>query len=425
MSIQSFTLQNYRSFVDRTTIELRPLTLLFGYNNSGKSALLRSLKLIADSLGGQSPTPLALSSQAVRGSHFSELLSRLNDSPEFDIELSLEYPKLHRFKWTLRDIQLKRQVKFQTHLISRFSALTTAGTQIMDAEWVDSEWVNKSLRHKYDIHFADQFFQEHVLEFNGLVPAVKWLTDAQSTMLLPTIDQLKSLADNMLTLNAVRYTPDRYHPFKGAIQEHLDPNGRGAEDVLVYDSITEKSILSQVSRWYEKYFKQRVDVVRSGDLFRIMLEPIRNSPYQVNIVDVGEGVIQVLPVLVACGMACFGRTKILAVEEPESHLHPRLHAALAAHFCELARQKKPPKVLLETHSENFMLRVQLEIAQGKLDPKLVNVYWVHQLDDDRSIAEHVTFDDFGRPQGEWPRKTVFYDDIELSKQLVKARREKL
>jgi AAA15 family ATPase/GTPase len=118
MSIQSFTLQNYRSFVDRTTIELRPLTLLFGYNNSGKSALLRSLKLIADSLGGQSPTPLAFSSQAMRGSHFSELLSHLNDSPEFDIELSLENPKLHRFKWTLRDIQLKRQVKFQTHLIS-------------------------------------------------------------------------------------------------------------------------------------------------------------------------------------------------------------------------------------------------------------------------------------------------------------------
>ena len=40
MYIQSFTLKNYRSFVDRTTIELRPLTLLFGYNNSGKSALL-------------------------------------------------------------------------------------------------------------------------------------------------------------------------------------------------------------------------------------------------------------------------------------------------------------------------------------------------------------------------------------------------
>jgi len=76
MPIQSFTLKNYRSFVDRTTIELRPLTLLFGYNNSGKSALLRALPLLADSLNGQSSTPINMESPALRESSFSELLSR-------------------------------------------------------------------------------------------------------------------------------------------------------------------------------------------------------------------------------------------------------------------------------------------------------------------------------------------------------------
>jgi len=107
-------------------------------------------------------------------------------------------------------------------------------------------------------------------------------------------------------------------------------------------------------------------VVQREDSFRIVLEPLLDSPYQINIVDVGEGVAQVLPVLVACAMASEGKIDILAVEEPESHLHPRLQMALAAHFCELARQSKPPKVLLETHSEQVLLRVQLEIAEGKL-----------------------------------------------------------
>lgn len=36
--ITAFTVKNYRSFLEETRVELRPLTLLFGYNNSGKSS---------------------------------------------------------------------------------------------------------------------------------------------------------------------------------------------------------------------------------------------------------------------------------------------------------------------------------------------------------------------------------------------------
>jgi len=112
MSIQSFTLKNYRSFVDRTTIELRPLTLLFGYNSSGKSALLRALPLIMDSLKGESRTPLALNSPAMRGSHFSDLLSHVSGTQEFDIELSIFQS---HFKWTIRYL-----AKLKTHVVSRY-----------------------------------------------------------------------------------------------------------------------------------------------------------------------------------------------------------------------------------------------------------------------------------------------------------------
>ena len=50
------------------------------------------------------------------------------------------------------------------------------------------------------------------------------------------------------------------------------------------------------------------------------------------------------------------------------------------------------------------------------------IYWVLQSEEGQSIAEPVTFDEFARPQGEWPRD-VFYTDTQLSKQLVQARRE--
>jgi predicted ATPase len=95
-------------------------------------------------------------------------------------------------------------------------------------------------------------------------------------------------------------------------------------------------------------------IEKQGNLFYIKLQSL-DSSFRINIVDAGEGLTQVLPVLVACTMANENETDILAIEEPASHLHPRYHAALAAHFCELVRQNNSPRFLLETHSENFLL----------------------------------------------------------------------
>jgi predicted ATP-dependent endonuclease of OLD family len=156
MSIQSFTLKNYRSFVDRTTIELRPLTLLFGYNNSGKSALLRVLPLIADSLTGQSRTPLALDSPAVRGSHFSELLSCITGTQAFDLEISLADSDIHRLKWTFRDVST-----LKTHILSNFSV--HGKTQLMSAQWHIESSLNKKLINEYDVQLENEAYYPKIL----------------------------------------------------------------------------------------------------------------------------------------------------------------------------------------------------------------------------------------------------------------------
>jgi len=407
--VYKFTLKNYRSFVDRTTIELRPLTLLFGYNNSGKSALLRALPFIADSLNGHSPTPLALDSPAIRESHFSDLLSHISGTQEFDIELSIfDYD----LKWTIRHLP-----KLRTHVVSRY----------LINECTNVQWLAESKQKDKYLVQIDDVSIESVLSFHGLLAN----EDGSDKRILYIGNTKVEIDDKMRNeniyaqwLTSVRKPPLRNNPFKGSAPKYLEPDGRGAADILAYDSIFEESlILPKVSSWYEKNLRQKIVIEEMAEHFQIKLQRL-NSPCKVNIVDVGEGLIQVLPVLVACAMASEGNTNILAIEEPESHLHPRLHAALAEHFFELARQDEPPKVLLETHSENFLLRTQLEIARGELDPELVMVYWVRQLDDGRSIAEPVVFDSKGRPQGEWPRD-VFYTDIELSRQLVQERRKHL
>lgn len=64
--------RSFRAFRDEASIELRPLTLLYGHNQAGKSSLLRLVSLLGDSLR-PGATPLDLRSPSLRGASFKEL----------------------------------------------------------------------------------------------------------------------------------------------------------------------------------------------------------------------------------------------------------------------------------------------------------------------------------------------------------------
>jgi predicted ATPase len=114
--------------------------------------------------------------------------------------------------------------------------------------------------------------------------------------------------------------------------------------------------------------------------------------------DVGIGISQVLPVLV---MAYGSRGKLLAMEQPEIHLHPALQAELGDVFIESALGERQNTFILETHSEHLILRLMRRIREGKLSPDDISVVFVEPLSRGSRFVE-LRIDEEGDFIDEWP-----------------------
>jgi hypothetical protein len=123
--------------------------------------------------------------------------------------------------------------------------------------------------------------------------------------------------------------------------------------------------------------------------------------------DVGIGISQVLPVLV---MAYGSHGKLLAMEQPEIHLHPALQAELGDVFIEAALGERGNTLILETHSEHLMLRLMRRMKESHyrketglppITPNDISVMYV-EPDGARSIAREMPLNELGQLVKSWP-----------------------
>ena len=117
----------------------------------------------------------------------------------------------------------------------------------------------------------------------------------------------------------------------------------------------------------------------------------------VNIADVGFGVSQVLPVLVALQAA--GRGQLVYVEQPELHLHPRAQFALAEILSDAI--ERGIRVTIETHSSLLLLGIQTLVAEGRIAHDAVSLNWFSRDVDGITKVTSAELDGSGR-FGNWP-----------------------
>ena len=125
--------------------------------------------------------------------------------------------------------------------------------------------------------------------------------------------------------------------------------------------------------------------------------------------DVGVGISQILPVLVS---AYASQEKLIAIEQPELHLHPALQSELGDVFIESALGENRNAFLLETHSEHLILRILRRIREttdGELPegvtpvrPEDVAVLYVQPSEKGGSKVIHIPVTPDGDFEQRWP-----------------------
>lgn len=225
-------------------------------------------------------------------------------------------------------------------------------------------------------------------------------------------DALSEALERVSWLAAVREGPSREGAARG-VSGKLEGDGRAAASLVLADPGLRKA----VSSWFKRSCGNSVEPEALGsEMERLVLRP--TSGHDIPFPDAGEGIQQVFPLIVAA--ECLRRDGgLLIVEEPESHLHPKLQRGLAELIIDVLASQPDASVLLETHSEVFL--VEALLASTKRIPRAVGLHWVESGSDGAAVVEEIAIDDAGRPES--TRLERAFDTMGiLRRELIAARR---
>jgi len=233
-------------------------------------------------------------------------------------------------------------------------------------------------------------------------------------------------------LGPLRKHPERSYPWSGESPEHVGWEGEGA----VYAILAAASRSINAGK-YEKYrafntliagWLQQMGLIDSFEVQPVaegrreyeVLIRTKDIKQKVNLTDVGFGVSQVLPVLVQCFYA--PPDSVILLEQPELHLHPSVQVSLADLFIEAiqAREKgrdRNIQLIVESHSEYFLRRLQRRIAEEMITQDKVAIYFCKPTSSEAEMGR-LHLDIFGNITN-WP-EGFFGDEVSDLVEMTRA-----
>lgn len=405
MNIRKLIIEDVRCFAGRQEFEIRPITFLVGENSTGKSTALACLQTLTDSLGF-SYSGLDFNAEPYNLGAFAEIvrISRPKKS-SFRLGIELKPQRSEAIQCCLTITERGAGSEPVTQDLSMFFA---DGNEILVEK--SSRQENRSKR---DLPVETREKPNGKKQFVITSPFLileefgHWLLPLRYPEDFPEGHEMKkfSLAckeifhpgsfPHVYSFAPIRSRPQRtYNP----LREDSSPEGSDIPMMLM------NMVRARGERW-DKLKDRLVRFGKASGLFADVhvrkLGVSTSDPFQlqinvrgpkVNLMDVGYGVNQILPILVR--LFSIGREETtFLMQQPEVHLHPRAQAELSSLLIEIARQRKQ-NFVIETHSDYMIDRARVDIREGRIPHEDVSLIYLEPRRRDVQV-HNIKFDEQG------------------------------
>ena len=422
-------LENFRSWKDTKDISLRPITGFFGANSSGKSGLIHSILLLkqtAESADRGIVFSFGGKTARVEMGDFASVLHRHEKDCQLGISLGWRTEREVKITDTFKSRVVTRSKDVGFDVKTRLEASRSNSNVVVkemsyrvgDAQFgmrPDSRNRFKPFAQSVDFEFVRS--RGRPWDINSLVKCYGFpdtlRANYQNAGFLSDLEfALEQRLQNVYYLGPLRTFPQRTYTWSGGEPADMGQAGELVVDALLAARQRGRKIspgyrmrrltLEQyVARWLKELgliHDFRVARVAEGsNLFEVR---VRKSPgaAEVLIPDVGFGVSQILPALVLCFYVPEGSTVVL--EQPEIHLHPSVQSGLADVFID-AWRRRGVQILVESHSEHLLRRLQRRIAEEALCDDELGLYFC-SVEEGVSTVDQLEVDLYGNIAN-WPQ----------------------
>lgn len=417
--ITSLRLRNFKAFSDTSSIEIAPLTVLTGPNSSGKSAVIRALMALRQTVESRDQSAAFVpTGNYVDLGPFQEFvfMHDIKSSVLIDVECKIAASPTPFLGMPITFGQEERQIRLSIELAYLRSTDRIYLVESKIESDLDAVQVHKMTKRGNAI---GKTYKTHVTAYEQLsvdipdtqsakfsstppfdITSPRSLTTERSRDMFLGTQVAKEIEDSVVRefsalwyVGPLRARPQRMYISTGEAPLEVGSAGELGPAVLWSASeIRQLNLEERLSDW----------CARMGIALEIELVTVIGSFFEVTVVDpytkvhislpdVGFGTSQILPILIQGLVASPGTTLLL--EQPEIHLHPKVQAVLADFLIEVSRRRVA--VIVETHSEHFITRLQRRIAEETLQPDSIALYYLTPSNEG-SRFDRVHMDTYGQ-----------------------------
>lgn len=396
---ESLRIKNFRSIRDSGEIKLSDLNVFVGPNNSGKSSILYALMMIKMTLESKSEDmALITSTPELDLGNYLDIVRDRNTEYRLMIEFKLN-DSIVREHFTIFTEYGREKHNSYADLHVEF-CFDKARNKIEVVSFVGKDYLGNriiNIRRTDDSNWkisgpSARVLKHMRIKFVNFIPGIEPLGPRPKADLVAQVTkwgftsairgrELSEIIEKLKYVAPIRERIPRHGVVGTMVYPELTPSGQNLLRVLSSSDIIStrgKAVIDELNYWLGRRFKllrniELINIDEAGTV-KILVANERGGLAKVNLASMGCGISQLVPVVVQTVL--LPRSGCLLVEQPEIHLHPSAQADLADLFADNITRKR--QFIIETHSEHFVLRLRRRIAEGKIKPEKIGVFFVEK-----------------------------------------------